>query len=98
MKFKSSLVRLTRTDILISIKTIYIFYKTPVFWNVLLFDLADQIYEFPTGKGDDMCRKKVKEEYFTFVTRTRSVVPAYSVLSAIFFFFFFSASSMVSQI
>ena len=25
------------------------------------------MYEFPTGKGDDMCRKIVKEEYFTFV-------------------------------
>ena len=24
-------------------------------------------YEFPTGKGADMCRKIVKEEYFTFV-------------------------------
>ena len=27
-------------------------------------DLADQ---FLTGKGDDMCRKIVKMEYFTFV-------------------------------
>ena len=25
-------------------------------------------YEFLTGKRDDMCRKIVKEEYFTFVT------------------------------
>ena len=24
-------------------------------------------YEFLTSKGDDMCRKIVKEEYFTFV-------------------------------
>ena len=24
-------------------------------------------YDFLTGKGDDMCRKIVKEEYFTFV-------------------------------
>ena len=33
-----------------------------MFWNVLLSDLADQ-----TGKGVNMCRKIVKEEYFTFV-------------------------------
>ena len=25
-------------------------------------------YEFPTGKGDDMCRKIVNEKYFTFVS------------------------------
>ena len=24
-------------------------------------------YEFLIGKGDDMCRKLVEEEYFTFV-------------------------------
>ena len=24
-------------------------------------------YEFLTGKGDDLCRKIVKKEYFTFV-------------------------------
>ena len=40
------------------------FTKNPIFWNVLLSDLSDQ---FLTSKGDDMCRKIVKEEYFTFV-------------------------------
>ena len=49
----------------ISIK-LFIFYKNPITWNVLLSDSADQL-EFLTGKGDDMCRKIVKEEYFTFV-------------------------------
>ena len=44
------------------------FTKNPIFWNVLLSDLADQLdCEFLTGKGDDMYRKIVKEEYFTFV-------------------------------
>ena len=37
--------------------------KNPIFWNVLLSDLT----EFLTGKGDDMCRKIVKEKYFNFV-------------------------------
>ena len=48
-------------------KMIYILQKNPIFWNVLLSDLADQLYEFLTNKGNDMCRKIVKEEYFTFV-------------------------------
>ena len=31
-------------------------------------DLADQLYcEFLNGKGDNMCRNIVKEEYLTFV-------------------------------
>ena len=42
----------------------FIFYRNPILWNVILSDLAD---EFLTSKGDDMCRKIVKEEYFTFV-------------------------------
>ena len=45
---------------------LFIFYKNPIFWNVLLFELADQ-YEFLTGKEDDICRKFIKKEYFTFV-------------------------------
>ena len=47
-------------------KNLFIFYKNPIFWNVLLSDLADQ-FVFLTGKRDDMCRKIVKQEYFTFV-------------------------------
>ena len=44
------------------------FTKNLIFWNALLSGLADQLgCEFQTSKGDDMCRKIVKEEYFTFV-------------------------------
>ena len=42
--------------------------KNPILYNISLSDLADQLYEFLTGKGDNTCRKTVKEEYFTFVT------------------------------
>ena len=40
------------------------FTKSHIFWNVFVSDLADQ---FLAGKGEDMCRKTVKEEYITFV-------------------------------
>ena len=33
---------------------LYVLYKNPIFWNVLLSDLAD---EFLPGNGDDMCRR-----------------------------------------
>ena len=33
--------------------------KNRIFYNFVLSDLADQLgYEFLTGKGDDLCRKK----------------------------------------
>ena len=38
--------------------------KNPSFWNGLLSDLADQ---FLASKGDNIYRKIVMEEYFTFV-------------------------------
>ena len=51
-----------------SAQKLFILYKNPIFWNVLLSDLIEQLgNEFLTGKGDDICRKIVKEEYFTFV-------------------------------
>ena len=38
-------------------------------FGMSFFDLADQLgYEFLTAKGDNMCRKITKEEYFTFVS------------------------------
>ena len=45
------------------------FYRNPIFWNVFLSDLADQLgYKFLTGKGDNRCGQIVQEEYFTFVS------------------------------
>ena len=43
----------------------FIIYKNSIFWNVLTSDLADQLYEFLTGKGN--IRRKIVKEYFTSV-------------------------------
>ena len=53
------------------------FYKTPIFRNVLFSDLADQLdCKFLTRTGDDMCRKIVKEQYFIFI-RLENMVPGW---------------------
>ena len=43
----------------------FIIYKNSIFWNVLTSDLADQLYEFLTGKGN--IRRKIVKEYSTSV-------------------------------